>query len=83
MQICDIISPIFRVLKESPRWLVEKGRISEAESILRRGAQLNGKSYNIPDDLYEILQEIYLKEVDIIRFINIHICSLVSFQIHL
>ena len=44
-----------RVLKESPRWLAEKGRLQEAENLIRRACKWNRTSHKISEDLHEKL----------------------------
>ena len=39
----------YRLVPESPRWLVSKGRYEEAENIIRKIAKFNGK--NLPSKL--------------------------------
>jgi OCT family organic cation transporter-like MFS transporter 4/5 len=42
---------MFRLIPESPRWLLRKGRIQEAEVIIRRVAQVNKAT--LPDELFD------------------------------
>lgn len=48
-----------RVLSESPRWLLSNGQIERAKSEISRAARLNRKTYELPDNLDEVLIQIY------------------------
>ena len=48
-----------RVIDESPRWLVSKNRLKDAERVIRRGSRLNGTTEKLPDNLTEVLENIY------------------------
>lgn len=47
------------VLSESPRWLIDHGRLVEAEKIFHRAAKLNGTTSNLPQDLSTLLSKIH------------------------
>ena len=49
----------FRVLRESPRWLVERGRISEAAQIIRKATALNKVTDIQTENLEEVLTHIH------------------------
>ncbi|XP_018011542.2 organic cation transporter protein isoform X1 [Hyalella azteca] len=52
------------LVKESPRWLVTRGRLKEAEASLLRVAKWNKTTYNLPDNLMGVLEGIYAKECE-------------------
>src|SRR5207237_9663104 len=43
------------VLSESPRWLLRKGRVDEAETVLRKVARVNGKEKSVPENFTDML----------------------------
>lgn len=43
-----------RLIPESPRWLSARGRVKEAEEILRKMARQNG--YEYPEGAIEVMQ---------------------------
>ena len=57
-----------RVLKESPRWLAEKGRLQEAEKLIRRACKWNRTSHKMPEDLHE-------KLVGFLKCLILSVCS--------
>jgi len=46
-------------LKESPRWLVLKGRLDEAKDVILIGAKHNKSIFHIPFNLEEVLLDIH------------------------
>ena len=45
-------------LPESPRWLLRKGRVDEADQVLRNVAQVNGKESTLPDNFKDLIARI-------------------------
>ncbi|XP_018011532.2 solute carrier family 22 member 15-like [Hyalella azteca] len=52
------------LLKDSPRWLVTRGRLKEAEASLLRVAKWNKTTYNLPDNLMGVLEGINMKDCE-------------------
>ena len=50
---------MWRALKESPRWLIERGRLEEAEAAIRRAAKMNKAVDKLPDDLSNVIAAIH------------------------
>lgn len=60
---------------ESPRWLMGEGRIDEALVILKKGAEINGRTLPPDDELREMLSNIYEedkeeKEAEVVEVSN-------------
>ena len=47
----NVISPISSFIHESIRWLVSKGKVEEAEAVVRKIAKFNRRT--LPDVLFE------------------------------
>ena len=54
-----------RLIKESARWLVQKGRLQEAEEILDHVAKVNHKK--LPADLQDKLAHIQVRPRSVIK----------------
>ena len=54
----------FSFLSESPRWLLSKGRVSDAQEVIHKGAMINKTLPNLPNDLQKQLAQIY----EMVRF---------------
>ncbi len=44
----------YRLLSESPRWLISKGRVNEAQNVIRKIARINKK--DIPDEFFDSIE---------------------------
>ncbi len=61
------VNTTIRFLSESPRWLISKGRVNEAQKVIRKIARINQK--DIPDEFFDGLE---LKKQDVrIYILNI------------
>lgn len=47
----------FRWIPNSPRWLIEHGRLADAKACLLESAQYNEKMHLVPSDLDHLLQQ--------------------------
>ena len=47
-----ILLGLWFLVPESPRWLLATGQIKEAEKIIRKGAEINGKT--LPEDTFKV-----------------------------
>ena len=53
---------LFRMVPESPRWLVTKGRFDEALKILKGGARMNKKTLPSDNEMLEMMEKIKLQD---------------------
>ena len=51
-----------RMVPESPRWLVTKGRFDEALKILKAGAKMNKKTLPSDNEMIEMMEKIKLQD---------------------
>lgn len=42
----NVHNPIFRVVSESPRWLVQKGRIDDAKKVIERMCKIDRRPFD-------------------------------------
>ena len=55
-------SLICRMVPESPRWLVTKGRFDEALKILKGGAKMNKRQLPPDNEMLEMMEKIQLQD---------------------
>ncbi|CAL4133677.1 unnamed protein product [Meganyctiphanes norvegica] len=54
-----ILIPLAILLEESPRWLIQQGRLEEAQAVLERAAKLNRKPLPPKEQTKSIIKKIY------------------------
>lgn len=62
-----------RMLPESPRWLMSKGRVDEAQKTLLRAAKTNGKKVS---DVDSRLKKIMAKATEVGMSLKVRSCKL-------
>uniref|UniRef100_A0A3P8W4B6 Major facilitator superfamily (MFS) profile domain-containing protein n=2 Tax=Cynoglossus semilaevis TaxID=244447 RepID=A0A3P8W4B6_CYNSE len=89
---CILLLPAWWLIPESPRWLLQKGRMQEAEQIIRECAKKNGVSAPEvlfrADDLSELMENAGEKTktytyLDLIRTHNMRNITFIGFYIWL
>ena len=71
-RMCGLL--FLRLIPESPRWLILRGRYKEAEKVLRQMAAVNNKT--LPENLC-------LEDVENVRHVEVHNFDIIIFRAYL
>ncbi|KAL7639406.1 UNVERIFIED_CONTAM: hypothetical protein RMT77_009907 [Armadillidium vulgare] len=59
-----LLVPVAWVLDESPRWLLQVGRLDDAKTIITKAAKINGRKMNSSEKIESILKKVLKKETE-------------------